>query len=107
MENSNLNRQRELEEALARKEQELKKLETRVNELESKLLNKGANTDDLLKYYLNKYDSYYDEIIQLCEEERAQSKKKLEKEIENYKKQKAKQRTYLRKTKFINKTLKN
>ena len=41
MENSNLNRQRELEEALARKEQELKKLETRVNELESKLLNKG------------------------------------------------------------------
>ena len=64
MENSNLNRQRELEEALARKEQELKKLETRVNELESKLLNKGANTDDLLKYY-NKYDSYYDEIIQL------------------------------------------
>lgn len=97
MENSNLNRQRELEEALARKEQELKKLETRVNELESKLLNKGANTDDLLKYYLNKYDSYYDEIIQLCEEERAQSKKKLEKEIEELQKAKSEAENLLKK----------
>lgn len=81
-----INRERELEEALAQKDQEIKRLENRVKELESKLMQKGTNSDELLKYYLSKYDNYYFEIVQGLEEERVLSKKRLEKEIDELKK---------------------
>lgn len=79
------NRERKLEEALAQKDQELKKLASRVNELESKLMQRGTNTEDLLKYYQNKYLNYYQEILKCHEEERVFSKRRLEKEIDDLK----------------------
>jgi DNA repair exonuclease SbcCD ATPase subunit len=77
-------REQELENLLAEKDQQIKKLEGIVNELKMQLKGGGtSNSQELLNYYSRKYDEYFEDISKAKALDLDKEEKTLEKEIED------------------------